>query len=91
MSGWTPGPWRALHPRETLQAGFKIACEGKKQHGGGNAICTVRPANRSWEAEDEAEANARLIAASPTMAEYIKKQADKGDADAAEILAIISG
>lgn len=35
------------------------------------------------------KANARLIAASPTMHEYIKKQAEKGDADAAKIIAEI--
>jgi hypothetical protein len=38
---------------------------------------------------DEAEANGRLIAASPRMYDYIKTQADKGDADAAAIIASI--
>jgi hypothetical protein len=34
-------------------------------------------------------ANARLIAASPTMAEYIQHKADEGDAEAAAIMEIV--
>lgn len=39
--------------------------------------------------EEQAEANARLIAASPTMYEYIKAKAQLGDEDAAKIIATI--
>ena len=33
------------------------------------------------------KADARLIAASPTLYEYVKKMADKGDKDATELIA----
>lgn len=36
---------------------------------------------------DTAESNARLIAASPRLYEYVKVQAMKGDSDAAKIIA----
>jgi hypothetical protein len=36
--------------------------------------------------EEEATANARLIAACPTMYEYIQKKAEDGDAEAQSII-----
>lgn len=41
--------------------------------------------------EDQERANARLIAASPTMAEYIEKKANEGDAEAKKIIFIVNG
>lgn len=38
---------------------------------------------------DEQEANARLIAAAPTMREYIQRKAENGDEEAREILVAI--
>ncbi len=39
--------------------------------------------------EEECEANARLIASSPTMAAYIQRKADEGDLEAAQIMEAI--
>ena len=39
----------------------------------------------------EAKANARLIASSPTMYEYINKKANNGDAEAKRIIEVING
>ena len=49
----------------------------------GIAICVDFPG------DGEVEANARLIAASPTMYEYINKLANNGDENAASIIANI--
>ena len=49
----------------------------------GIAICADFPG------DGEVEANARLIAASPTMYEYINKLANNGDENAASIIANI--
>lgn len=38
-----------------------------------------------------AEANAHLIAAAPTMADYVKRKADDGCAEAAKIWALANG
>jgi hypothetical protein len=40
---------------------------------------------------DEARANARLIAAAPSMAEYIKKRMDAGDGEAAVLWRLANG
>lgn len=50
-------------------------------------IATVGHIDRFYEHSNEA--NARLIAASPAMFDYITKQANKGDKHAAEIIANI--
>ena len=39
--------------------------------------------------KEEQHANARLIAAAPTMYDYIKARADAGDTDAKNILGVI--
>ena len=39
--------------------------------------------------QERMEANARLIAASPTLYDYVAKKAAEGDADAARIIASI--
>lgn len=69
---WTPGPW-ALR-EENLR--------------GGKYWVVSRPgADETIDLHegDNGEANARLIAAAPTMAEYIRKRAEAGDAEAAAI------
>ena len=70
MNKWTKGPW--FVDRAGRGAGYKVACHGKKRAGGGNAICSIRPANRSDAALDEAADNARLIAAAPELVEALR-------------------
>ena len=65
LAGYTPGPWRMIS--DSKQAGYKVACKGKKMWGGGDAICSTRPALRSDACYDEAHDNARLIAAAPDL------------------------
>jgi hypothetical protein len=75
MSGHTPGPWEV--------AGFHGRSEKIEAD---NKVCVaIMP---GWHPEhwEEMDANARLIAAAPTMAEYIQRKADEGDQDAAKII-----
>ena len=76
-SGHTPGPWsyEKSHPN----AGSYATIRGAD----GEALChigLVMPAD---------EHDARLIAASPTMYEYVRRKADEGDRYAAAIIAAI--
>lgn len=85
MSEHTPGPW-FVDPNQANQAWTdSIAiC-----HDDGVAVPPViAHTTRGWK-PGEAEANARLIAACPTMFDFIKSRADKGDEDAAKIIASI--
>jgi hypothetical protein len=94
MSGFTPGPWRIN--KDSKNTGYAVVAAQPKHHGGGTAICTVRPSLRTDDAYDEAEANARLIAAAPEMYEMtklfarylayeIKKQEWDGDDEGANL------
>ncbi len=68
---WTPGPWRIV----IYAAGRWVHWEGFKQ--------------KFWSSargDREMLANARLIAAAPEMAEYIRRQAAAGDSDAIAIM-----
>jgi hypothetical protein len=76
---FTPGPWII----NAGDYGHAIAV-------GGKSIAAVWPESIDGTGLPH-EANAHLIAASPIMAEYIAIQAEKGDEDAARILAIING
>lgn len=78
MSGHTPGPW--------LKSGC-IVLSNDEDRGMRFAIAE-RVLGRNY---DDQEANARLIAACPTMYEYIAKKAAEGDANAAEILRNVQG
>ena len=74
----TPGPWRI----------------GTAPPNGEQAIGTIRGmmvavATTGVGMEKETLANASLIAASPTMYEYINQRANEGDAHAAKIIASI--
>lgn len=85
----TPGPWttaRALTPTDG-EFDFAIGAmiDGKK-------YCIAETFGRvSTGIRTPAEANARLIAASPAMFDFIKKRASEGDADAAAIIAAVTG
>lgn len=61
---WTPGPWK-VHGDET-QPVFYVH--------GSNAVCDIRkPDGRFYRSPRETEANARLIAAAPEMAELLER------------------
>lgn len=72
----TPGPWVAeTYQGRTTRLRVRTAEQAV-------TICQVT-------ALIHKEANARLIAASPTLYEYVAKKANEGDADAARIIASI--
>lgn len=73
----TPGPWEA----EAAQRGFIISALNRAYD-----IAVIRDIGNL-----DNRANARLIAAAPTMASYITKRASAGDAEAQEILENING
>lgn len=72
---WTPGPWRFTSGKLPRVISPPIT------------ICGVHRIGRftSDAATPQTEANGHLIAAAPTMALYVKKRAEAGDAEAAEI------
>lgn len=72
---YTPGPWFVPERTGTQYVEARI--------GGGwlQEVAACGPTEKP----EEQRANARLIAAAPTMAAYIKKRADAGDAEAATI------
>jgi hypothetical protein len=73
VTGPTPGPWRRS------KNGFQVLT-GDSFH----TICRLEPLE--IQRMDEQLANARLIAASPTMYEYVSKRAERGDEEARRIL-----
>ena len=76
----TPGPWEV---RSLIGENLSV-CDPSIGPG-------LYPLAQSIEGHTEREqlANARLIAAAPTMYEYIKRQADLGDLTAQSILATL--
>jgi hypothetical protein len=71
---WTPGPWRAELDQGQLggeESGFAL----QRVEGGGKLIAEVGNAEAALDALDEWEANARLIAAAPEMAERLSARA----------------
>lgn len=90
---WTPGPWRYEldggpdnDMRNAVLAEINDLWVAACYRSG-----TLPRDERSADAEREAEANARLIAAAPTMADYIKRQAANGCVEAAQLLEQING
>lgn len=79
MGGYTKGPWRLIdngpHWNNPNITNYKIAWSDA-----GELVC-----EHVYE-----QADARLIAASPAMAEYLSELADAGDKRAAEILEAIN-
>lgn len=69
MTQHTPGPWRVDYHRN---AGYLVVALNRKQHGGTNAVFTVRPSYRTSEAVAEARANAELAAAAPELLAALK-------------------
>jgi hypothetical protein len=80
--GHTPGPWSVIGDkiRRTDQGDLYIAISTSDL-----TLDFIAP--RAMKAQHMA--NARLVAASPTMYEFIKSLAEKGDKDAAAIIANI--
>jgi hypothetical protein len=77
--GFTEGPWTAYLGLPSPQYRHQIVAFGKTV---ARIYCT-----KGDETADTA--NARLIAASPTMAKYIQRKADEGDLEAAKIMETI--
>lgn len=87
----TPGPWSLPHfaqPDINCQCGYVLT---------DNMMGAVATVHCSGEGDDwqshgdnpkfaEAVANARLIAAAPTMADFVRKHADAGDEEALQIM-----
>lgn len=71
--GHTAGPW--LIERKQARGNWLTDLDGEYV-----AMVCLR------NSEPEEDANARLIAAGPTMYDYIAKRADAGDGEAAEIV-----
>ena len=70
----TPGPWRVGLDKNSVRDSDE----------GYIADCQNRFADKTT-----VEANARLIAASPSLYDFVKSKADHGDADAAQLIASI--
>ena len=77
MSAHTPGPW-TVDPRKKL----RVIAENDN---------TVASTGCTDSLRDQWEANARLIAAAPTMYSYIASSASNGCAEAAKIMEAIYG
>ena len=85
MNKHTPGPWKsdeAMCPYgwNTNGDGVWIASVNNDHYTEGNRLQSGFPGNI------EGKANARLIALSPTMYEYIEGQANAGDLEAKKIV-----
>lgn len=78
---FTPGPWEKQMLKEAY-GDHHFAIDTSSEF----VMSFIAPVGMSVE---EAEANAHLIAASPTMYAYIKKQAEKGCEDAKKIISSI--
>lgn len=72
----TEGPWK---PVKLNDGTYMIDAHGHV------TVCHMN------DLSDETEANARLIAACPTMFEYVQEKANGGDTDAQEILRNVQG
>lgn len=77
MSNSTPGPW-SLAWEDGKYGVVGSTTEGK-------LVCLVGN-NPDDGKNDERKANATLIAAAPTMYEYVLRKAKEGDTDAAKII-----
>lgn len=81
----TPGPWLDnLHAGEKRDGGRFYVHVLAKAAGIVPIACV--PTGVEGHGREEGRANARLIAASPTMAAYIQRKADEGDEEAARIM-----
>ena len=77
---FTPGPWRVGPVDDTVVT-----------DAAGNEVAAIDGDYNSPGTWPQMEANARLIAAAPCMAEYIRRKAGEGCAEAARLLAKAEG
>ena len=77
----TPGPWVV----SDQGVGFEV----DSNDGWQVAQAQQRPEDGRGKPSSVRLANARLIAAAPTMADYIKRRADAGDSEADKIVRAI--
>ena len=80
----TPGPWRLVRLASRFDA--RVHSYGVAYGRVGNRLAIVDGEGNSYDAN---EANARLIAAAPTMYDYVSAKAEAGDAVARSILEMI--
>lgn len=86
----TPGPWGMETVRTSCGVCHKIGPWPHKWRAGDTmSACIYDDYPSPPEGTDTMLANARLIAASPTLFEFVAKKASEGDADAARIIANI--
>ena len=91
MSEWTKGPWFTSmdHACETLvragdpKTGMRVATTFASHADQANPETRLARIRIN-------EANARLIAASPVMADYIQRKANEGDAEAVHIMEAVN-
>ena len=82
----TPGPWELCDPGD--YGDYDGDCRVVL---GRHMRLAVVFAGVGTAAEEQNEANARLIAAAPEMAAYIARRAAEGDVEAAEIMEVVHG
>ena len=82
MSGHTPGPWKWSSGYETIDGRPTWSLVGETD---GYGILSCDGEENSPQGMND-EANARLIAAAPTMYDYIRKCAEAGDSEAMNLL-----
>jgi hypothetical protein len=88
MSAWTPGPWVPTwngfywEIKSERDAQIADTCAS-------NIIYWSLEKIPSADAAKIAEANARLISASPSLYDFVAKRAAEGDEDAAALIASI--
>jgi hypothetical protein len=80
---WTPGAWRAASKPSAVVGWPVVSIHGR-------SICSVAYRN-DWNLPEsaergEAKANAALIAASPSLAQYVQRKADEGDEEARRLM-----
>lgn len=83
---WTPGPWFAVNDGSAAEPMMMVKAARIAGRPPRHEVAIVATGDSPQEMEN---ANARLIAACPTMYAYIAKKAQDGDADAARILAAL--
>lgn len=92
LTKFTPGPW-SFYERDNKDSSIPYAVIIPYQR----SCLPIADVTNQNEVEvcgnpikEQREANAKLIAAAPTMYEYISKKADEGDVDAINLIKQIS-